>query len=66
MSKEELIAEGVLILEQEGWLVSLAASNNASRSRLSRFAERYEAWQSKVKRFREANPDQWPAPPDNS
>ena len=64
-SKEELQAEAAFILEQEGWQLSRWARDTGS-ARLRRFAERYEAWQAKVKALRKSGAQEWPEPPDNS
>jgi hypothetical protein len=65
MTKEELLAEGALILEQEGWLIGRFAHETKS-ARLKWFFERYQEWQKKVKQFREQFPGEWQEPPDNS
>jgi hypothetical protein len=65
MTKEELIMEAALILEQEGWLADRFAYE-LKNSRLRRFAERYINWQKKVNDFRNNFPNEWPIPPDNS
>jgi hypothetical protein len=65
LTKEELLAEAALILEQEGWLVRRHAYENPL-TRMGRFAERYRVWQEKVKAFRVENPEAWPEPTDNS
>ena len=66
MTKEELVAEGVLILEQEGWIVERLAHEAGSGRRVRAFAERYTEWQQKVNEFRRTGAVMWPAPPDNS
>jgi hypothetical protein len=65
MTKEELLAEGAFILEQEGWLIWRYVRETESR-RLRNFAERYQEWRNKVKQFREQFPGEWQEPPDNS
>ena len=65
MSRQALEAEAALILEQEGWVL-VRLSRESPSGRLRQFAERYQAWQDKVKEFRAAHPEQWPEPPDNS
>ncbi|MCK9567895.1 hypothetical protein M0R72_02960 [Candidatus Pacearchaeota archaeon] len=68
MTKEELMADGAYILEQEGWLIDRAANSEygAGNRRLMSFSERYVDWQRRVKEFRQQNPGVWPEPPDNS
>jgi len=61
-TKEGLIAEGALILEQEGWLLVRASDS----SRMRAFAQRYVTWQQKVQAWRAENPTLWPEPSDNS
>jgi hypothetical protein len=62
-TKEKLMEEAALILEQEGWLIERCAHETGG-SRLRRFSERYKDWQSKVKSFREQDLNVWPEPPD--
>ena len=64
-TKEELVLEGALILEQEGWLVQRMAREYPSR-RIEAFADRYFEWQQKVNSFRKEGNSDWPVPPDNS
>ncbi len=64
-TKDELLLEAAIILEQEGWLVVRQANDTGSR-RLRNFAERYSEWQKKVKAARERDQTMWPEPPDNS
>ena len=68
MTKDELLAECALILEQEGWLIGRAVHSEwgAGNSRMRRFYDRYQAWQNKVNEFRKNNPGVWDVPPDNS
>ncbi len=66
MSKDELLAEAALILEQEGWLVVRQAHETGSH-RLKKFAARYEVWRAKVAEARRLDPKvMWPEAPDNS
>ncbi len=65
MTKEELLSQAALILEQEGWLIQRMARESASH-RLDSFAERYRHWQQELDAFRALNPDAWLEPPDNS
>jgi hypothetical protein len=65
VTKQSLLEDGAFILEQEGWMLARWARETSS-SRIRQFSERYEAWVSRVRAFREANPGVWKEPPDNS
>jgi hypothetical protein len=68
MTKEELIAEGALILEQEGWLINRVVYSEcgAGNGRMRNFSDRYTQWQVRVNEFRDQHPGEWPVPEDNS
>ena len=65
-TRDELLAEAALILEQEGWLLARWLHENPHSSRLKQFATRYKEWQDKVTEYRKEHPEDWTEPPDNS
>jgi hypothetical protein len=64
--RNHLLEQAALILEQEGWLLARMTHDGVGGNRVARFRDRFEAWQQKVREFRDHNAGVWPEPPDNS